>query len=119
MWLRDAIPLSLLALLGLATGYEIYAFVGATAIWTMLLFGAGWNLRLWASLLACLAAPVVLRQFQVIGGVGLTLWATDLYYTAGLKAPLLRAILPLPPADEIEAWYQANHIFRGSWTPAG
>jgi hypothetical protein len=26
---------------------------------------------------------------------------------------LLRAILPLPPADQIEAWYKANRVFRG------
>ena len=111
---RDLVALTLLALLGLGAGYEIYAFVGATAVWAMLLFGAGRSVRLWATTLAALAAPVLLRQLQVIGGVGLTIWATDLYYTAGSKAPLLRAILPLPPADQIDAWYKANHLFRGA-----
>jgi hypothetical protein len=112
--LRDVLPLALLATIGLGAGYEIFAFVGATAVWTMLLFGAGWRLRLWATLVAAFAIPVLLRQVQVIGGVGATLWATDLYYTAGLKAPLLRAILPLPPADEIDLWYRENQIFRGA-----
>lgn len=112
--LRDAVPLVLLALLGLGAGYEIYAFVGATAVWVMLLLGAGRSIRPWGTVLACLVSPVLLRQFQVIGGIGPAIWATDLYFTAGLKAPLLRAILPLPPADEIEAWYQANQIFRGT-----
>ena len=112
--LRDALALILLGLLGLGTGYEIYAFVGATAIWAMLLFAAGWSARVWITVLASLGAPVLLRQLQVIGGVGPAFWATDLFYTAGLKAPLLRALLPLPPADEIAAWYQANMIFRGA-----
>jgi len=110
---RDLVGVVLLALVGLGAGYEIYAFVGATAVWVMLLFGAGRNVRLWAIVLAALVAPVCLRQLQVIGGVGPTIWATDLFYTAGGKAPLLRTILPLPPAAEIDAWYKANHVFRG------
>jgi hypothetical protein len=114
---RDQVAILLFGLLGLGAGYEIYAFVGGTAIWVMALFGAGRNVRLWATVLATLVAPVLLRQLQVIGGVGIAVWATDLYYTAGLKAPLVRAILPLPPADQIEAWYQANHVFR-AWRTA-
>ena len=112
--LRDAIPLVLLATVGLGGGYEIFAFVGATAGWALILFGTGFRFRLWATLATVFAIPVILRQIQVIGGVGSAIWATDLYYTAGLKAPLLRAIFPLPPADEIDLWYRDNMIFRGA-----
>ena len=87
--------------------------MGATAFWVMLMFGARWDVRLWITVLAILFVPVLLRQLQVIGGVGPTIWATDLLYTAGGKSPLLRTVLPLPSTDEIEAWYRANLIFRG------
>lgn len=103
VWPRDALALILLAVVGFGTGYELYAFIGATAAWTMLLFGAGPRPRLWGMLAVAFLIPVVLRQVQVIGGVGWEVWSTDLYYTAGLKAPLLRSILVLPPADQIAA----------------
>jgi hypothetical protein len=110
----DALALIALAIVGFGTGYELYAFVGAVAAWTMLLFGAGFRPRLWGMLAVALAIPVVLRQIQVIGGVGWTIWSTDLYYTAGLKSPLLRSILSLPPAEEMALWYRENGLFRGT-----
>jgi hypothetical protein len=110
---RDAVALTLLALVGFMTGYELYAFLVATVAWTMLLYGAGLRLRLWLTLTVALAVPVVLRQIQVMGGVGVGVWWGDLYYTAGLKSPLLRSLLALPPVEEIQQWYVDNHIFRG------
>ena len=79
----------------------------------MVLFGAGWRLRLWVPFLTAFAVPVLLRQVQTIGGVGLTIWATDLYYTAGSSRRVM-IVLALPPPDQIEAWFQTNQIYRGT-----
>jgi hypothetical protein len=110
---RDIGLVFLLAWIGFALGYEFYAFVVCTAVVALLISGfvrPSWRWVLFGTLLFL---PFVIRQIQVMGGVGPTVWALDLFYTAGTKSPLLRSILPHPPVEDVLQWYTDNHLFHG------
>lgn len=124
---RQVAPLILLPTIGFAIGYEFYAFVIATAGLALVVMGCLWPLRRMVIQRAVMlgglcVVPVVVRQLQVIGGVGVDIWAKDLYYTAALKSPLLRTlaevrglrrIMQVPPVDVIQDWYKDHSLFHG------
>jgi hypothetical protein len=55
--------------------------------------------------LGSLLLPFAIRQIQIASVLGARFWATDVYYSIGIKVPGMRRRLRLPSLDEIDAFY--------------
>ncbi len=66
--------------------------------------------------------PVFLRQIHVVIVLGADFWYKDFFYSAAIKVPFLKKIIPLPSMEEINTFYNFHNILRppatqhASWT---
>ena len=105
--------------LGMLVGYEFEAVVFFLSIAVAILLVRQRRSTIFASVLVIFVAVFSLRQVQVIGGVGLNVWATDLYYSSVLKVPILQSLVAIPTPQAITAWYRDHHIYRGEAVQIG
>jgi hypothetical protein len=68
--------------------------------------------------LGSLLLPLAIRQVQIATVLGAEFWATDLYYSIGIKVPGLNHLLRLPSLEEVDTFYKANRILRPPASPA-
>jgi len=105
----------LYAVLGLAIGYDFFAFLAGLSLAIVAVLASPGRRQVQAGMFvaASLIGVLALRQIQVIGGVGLSTWWTDLLYAGGAKSALIGRLVKLPDPATIAAWYTAHHIDRG------
>ena len=102
------------ALFAFGCGYDFWIICGATAL-ALLAFRSS-SFRQAAQALfgigIAFAFPFVLRQIQVAWTLGIDYWWQDILFSLAIKIPYVEMLIPLPPMEEIDAWYLAHHVLR-------
>ena len=112
------------AVISFGVGYDFLAINFCIAFLVLIFFSNAPKLLSFAnikrlSLLICaFAIPVVLRQVQVMWVLGTDYWAKDLLISAAVKVPFLNKVFPLPPMEEVDAYYRALNVIRPPSTPS-
>jgi hypothetical protein len=66
-----------------------------------------------AFLIGCtLLSPFLLRQLQIIAGLGFYFWAKDLYYSAAIKVSFLNNIFPVASMEQVDNFYELYNVQR-------
>lgn len=97
------------AFVAFACSYDFAAEVAAAAL---VLAALARNMRAAGLIVGAFGLAFALRQVQVIGAIGLHAWALDIYYSSIIKTGFVANIFGKPDMGAIEAWYQANSIYR-------
>lgn len=61
--------------------------------------------------------PLVLRQIQIISGLGFHFWVMDLYYSAVIKVSFLNRVFSLPDFAQIDHFYNSFNVLRPPASP--
>ena len=56
--------------------------------------------------------PFILRQIQIISGLGLDFWAKDFYYSAAIKVSFLNRIFPITSMEQVDEFYRQFNVQR-------
>jgi hypothetical protein len=121
--LGDRLAVAALALVAFGIGYDFWAiclFLCVAVVVLCLPHPAGakpvvGNL-LWLG--AVFGVPVILRQVHVASVLGLDFWWKDFVFSAGIKVPLLKEFIQLPPMHEIDSMYREFNVVRAPATAA-
>jgi hypothetical protein len=100
-------------LLGLSLGID-YAFALFVCVWVVALAFArvidiGLR-RLVLVLVAGFGVASVLRQVQVVAGVGLAFWATDFMYSVARRVPMLAGLMTVPSEPSLAELYREHGV---------
>jgi len=114
--LPHIIAFLLCTVIGFMVGYDFLVFAFFLAALLILATKSSFSLRVrLTAVLLVYAIPFLLRQLQIIGGLGFDFWTKDLYYSAVIKTSFLHSHLiyfPLPPMRDIDKWYLQHHVLR-------
>jgi hypothetical protein len=103
-------------------GYDFWIICAAVALLVGLANLNAFSLRRIVGLAfgigAIFALPFVLRQFHVIGAMGLSYWEQDFIYSVAIKIPYANDVIGIPSLDVIDAYYRDRHVLRPPAQPS-
>ncbi|MHB8808359.1 MAG: hypothetical protein ACYC59_12400, partial [Anaerolineaceae bacterium] len=115
--ISDYLFFSLFAIISFCLGYDFWIICIFIIFWLILfqikrpLFSKA-NLSLVAIVAFTFLIPFVLRQIQVIAGLGFDFWAKDFYFSAAIKVSYLKDFLPIPSIEQIDQFYVQYNVLR-------